>query len=543
MEIKNFAIIDYSLINFEEGFNVITGETGAGKSILLDALLVVLGGRTNKNYVRKGKEKSEIKVVFLKTDSIALILKKHHIECEDDYIIFERQVMKNGRSIAKINGRIETSQTIRDIAEELIEITGQKEHQELKKEDRYLAMIDLLLPATSEKIKEEYKEAYEKWKEVSKSLKELTNQEREKEQLLDLYRFQKREIEEMNLEIGEDEALEEEKKVLGSFEKISTSIQKSIDFLYKSDDLLIEVKELLEDVSSFDKKIEKQAKRMEEVYYEIEDIKSELVSYMDDLDYDEERLNEIIERLNAIKSLKRKYGDTIEEIQNYYNQVSENLSIYENKEERIEELKEEKRKLERLLFEKGEKLHSIRLEVAKEQTKKINKELKELCMPHATFQFEVTKTDYFTPTGITKIQALFTANKGEDLKPLSKVASGGELSRILLAIKSSAVIGQKISTVVFDEIDEGIGGEVGRVIGEKIKKLGETIQVISISHLPQVAAKANNHYLIQKETKKDRTVSKMKKLNEEERKEEIARMIYGDEKNEITLKQAEEMLK
>ena len=203
----------------------------------------------------------------------------------------------------------------------------------------------------------------------------------------------------------------------------------------------------------------------------------------------------------------------------------------------------EKKEIQKKLYEKAQVLHDMRIAIVKEQTEKINQELKELCMPYATFRFEVSKTTEFTPHGFTKIQALFTANKGEDLQPLAKVASGGELSRVLLAIKSSTAVGQKIPTVVFDEIDEGIGGEVGRVIGEKIRSLGEKIQVISISHLPQVAAKANNHYLIQKETKNDRTVSKMKKLDPNQRKEEIARMIYGDEKNEITLKQAEEMLK
>lgn len=542
LEIKNFAIIEHSLINFEEKFNVITGETGSGKSILFDALSCVIGERSSKEIVRKGEEKAEIKIVFLKTSKIEKKLSKKGIKIEDDVVIIERQISKSGRSIAKINGRIETVQTIKEVCEELIEISGQKEHLNLMNEQKYLQIIDGLLNTENKEKLTKYKEKYLKLREINQQLDNLSNAHREQEQLMDLYRFQKKEIEKANLKLNEDEELEEEKRVLSSFEKINQKVQKTLNAL-ESVDHLYDAKNNLSEAVDFDKTLHELSERLEKAYYEIEDVRSEIQNYIDDFEYDEEKLNHIIYRLETINSLKRKYGDSITEIINHYEEVEKKIDEVENKDEHISSLLKEKTIIEKEMSEVSTIIHEKRKEIALDLQEKVNKQINELCMENAKLVFQLELTDEFNSNGKTKLQVLFTANKGEDLKPLSKVASGGELSRVLLALKMATNENQGIEVVVFDEVDEGIGGEVGRVIGQKLNELGEKVQVITISHLPQVAAKANTHFLIEKRTDEQRTYSTLSKLKEEERKEEIARMIFGHEKNEITLKQAEEMLK
>lgn len=541
LEIKNFAIIEHSIINFEKGFNVLTGETGAGKSILLDALSAILGERTSKEYIRRGEEKAELKAVFAKTPSIENKLREFEMEITDDIIILERQITKNGRSISKINGSIQTTQYMKDVSNCLIEICGQRDHQHLLKETYYLHLIDSLLGEEHEKEVKEYQEVYKKYKEVEEALNSLINKEREKEQLLDLYRFQKQEIEDANIKIGEEEEVENEKKVLASFEKISHSVGRTIQQLDIME-ALYQAQRDLSEAARFEEKLGPFSERLEKVSIELEDIKTEIESYYESMEYDEYRLNELMNRLDVYKTIKRKYGDTIEDVLTYYEEISVKLDEIENKEEHMKRLEKEKGELLVSLTEKANALHIKRTNVAKTQGEKINQELKELCMPHSSLRFEVTKTSDFTLHGCSKVQLLFSANKGEDMKPLAKIASGGEMSRVLLAIKIATNV-EKEMALVFDEVDEGVGGEVGRIIGEKIAKLGHSVQTIVISHLPQVAAKADSHYLIQKEALEERTVSNVKQLTDEERKQEIARMIYGDEKNEITLKQAEEMLK
>lgn len=541
MEIKNFAIIKHSIINFEDGFNVITGETGAGKSILLDALSSILGERTSKTLVRKGEEKSELKAVFLKTETLEQRLKEKGIEIEDDVIILKRVISKNGKNIVKINGSIQTIQTLKDVCSELIEICGQKEYQTLFNEDKYLHWIDQHATTEHNELLDNYKSTYKQWNEVSKRINELQNSEREKEQLLDLYKFQKKEIENVNLKEKEDEKLEEEKRFLSSFESISKNISSSVSKLENIDELFV-AKNFLESASKYDEKLKAYAERIERAYYELEDVKSEVTDYLYSIEYDEEKLNQVMHRIDLINSLKRKYSDTIEGILRHLYDVSDKISAFENKEEIMNALQKEKASLELSLKEQSNELHELRTHIARTQSEKITETIRELCMPDAVFKFECEKTEKYDSNGKTQVKILFNANKGEDLQPLSKIASGGELSRVLLAMKISDEKTEGVSTLIFDEVDEGIGGEVGRVIGEKLLDLSHKVQVITISHLPQVAAKANTHFLIKKKTENDRTISEVEKIQDDSRKIEIARMIYGNEKTETTLKQAEEML-
>lgn len=541
MEIRNFAIIKHSIINFEDGFNVITGETGAGKSILLDALSSILGERTSKSLVRKGEEKSELKAVFLKTATLEQRLKEKGIEIEDDVIILKRVISKTGKNIVKINGSIQTIQTLRDVCSELIEICGQKEYQTLFNEDKYLHWIDQHATTEHNELLDKYKITYKQWNEVSKRINDLQNSEREKEQLLDLYKFQKKEIENVNLKEKEDEKLEEEKRFLSSFESISKNISSAVSKLENIDELFV-AKNFLESASKYDEKLKTYAERIERAYYELEDVKSEVTDYLYSIEYDEEKLNQVMHRIDLINSLKRKYSDTIEGILRHLFDVSDKISAFENKEEIMNALQKEKASLELALKEQSNELHELRTHIARTQSEKITETIRELCMPDAVFKFECEKTEKYDSNGKTQVKILFNANKGEDLQPLSKIASGGELSRVLLAMKISDEKTEGVSTLIFDEVDEGIGGEVGRVIGEKLLDLSHKVQVITISHLPQVAAKANTHFLIKKKTENDRTISEVEKIQDDSRKIEIARMIYGNEKTETTLKQAEEML-
>lgn len=540
LEIKNFAIIEHSIIDFNHGFNVISGETGAGKSIILDALGAIIGERTSKNSVRKGEEKAELKAVFLKTPKLIHKLLEKNIEIEDDYIIIKRQISSNGRSIVKLNGSIQTTQVIKEVCEELVEICGQKDHLELLKEDKYLQMIDQLGDESHLPLLSEVKNLYSEWVETRKTLESLLSNEREKEQILDLYRFQLNEIDSMNLVIGEDETLQDEKKFLSSFEKIAKSVDVAINHLHAIDSIE-EAKNALLMASKFDDKIREYVERLENVCIELKDIQSDVGYYIDSVEYDEARLNEIMFRLEQIHTLKRKYADSIEGILDFRNEIEQKLNDMDNKEEKVSQLQNRMKKIENKLLSLSNVLHQRRVDICQKHEKLINQKIKELCMPHAVFRFYCLLKEQFSLTGMTHVSILFNANKGEDLKPLSKVASGGELSRVLLALKM-VQNSKDVSTLIFDEIDEGIGGEVGRVIGERLRVLGSDVQVIVISHLPQVAAKANHHFLIQKQIEEERTISSVRKLSSEERIEEIARMIYGDEKNETTLKQAREMI-
>lgn len=541
LEIKNFAIIDHTRIDFEKGFNVLTGETGAGKSILIDALAAILGERTSKEYIRKEKEKAELKAVFTKTKSVEKKLQALGVSIQDDIIILERHITKSGRSLAKINGSIQTSQVMKEVAEQLIEICGQKEHQQLIKENHYVALLDELSGEEHGAVVEKYTELYKRLKVIEKELDEVVVNQREQEQLLDLYKFQKKEIEEAKLTSGECEQLESEKKVLASYEKIATSLGNALQQFEVLDDLHT-VQKSLEEAAKFEDKMEEISERFEKAWYELKDIKEETERYFHNMEYDEQKLYDIMNRLEVYKNMKRKYGDTIEEIETYQQEITQKIDNIENKEEKVEQLEKEKKKLMKEMTQLSTQMHETRMETAENESKKINKEIHELCMPYAKLVFNAEETNEFTLVGKTKISALFSANKGEDLKQLSKVASGGELSRILLGIKiASNVESEKV--LFFDEVDEGVGGEVGRIIGEKLYNLGMKTQVVTISHLPQVAAKGDTHYVIEKSSDENRTVSRVKKLTTTTRVDEIARMIYGDHADSITRKQAEEMLK
>lgn len=535
-------MIHHTIINFENGFHVITGETGSGKSVLFNALSAITGERVHKDFIRKGCEKAEIKAVFLKDSSLEKKLLNKGFSIDDDVVIVERIISKSGRSLIKINGSIQTAQTVRDLCEDLIEICSQREHHSLNNELFFIHLFDALLGKKHQDVLFEYQTLYYKRKELTEKLENLRNQDREQERLLDLYRFQIEEIKSSGLVIGEGETLENEKRALSSFQKISEFIGSSLENL-SAVDQLSHASFSLNEAAKYDERLVDFSEKLNSVLYELQDIHNEVHSYFNELEYDEERLNEIMVRLALIQTLKRKYGDSIEEILSYYEHVQTKLSDFVNKDQAISELESEIASIEDEIISISSILEKNRKNMALEVEEKIIAELYDLSMPYAKLFFDFKKQKNFTLYGLNSVSAFFNANKGEDLKPLSKIASGGELSRVLLALKISTNVNNKQKTLLFDEVDEGVGGEVGLKIGEKLRSLGATQQIVSISHLPQVAAKADVHYLISKEIENERTLSHVSKLETDDRKFEIARMIYGDKTNDTTLKQAEEMLK
>lgn len=541
MEIENIAIIDNALIDFEQGYHVLTGETGAGKSIILDALALVAGARAQKELIRKGEDMATVKAVIAVTNENRDTIEQHLGKIEDDYITTERILYKDGKSVAKINGKIEPLKSIKEIVTKSVEICGQKSHADLFREEYYRELVDKAGDAVFQETYENYKTTYKEWKQAKKELEEWQENDREQEQMLDLYRFQMQEIEEANLVVGEDEEIEIERKKLSSFEKLNQTCQKAMQVFQQLDDWYL-VEEAVRMMQDIDGGYEDLTEQVGDVTAGIDDIRHEISRYANELEYDEGRLNEIIYRQEDIKKIKRKYGNTVEEVLEYYDSISEKMNQYDKKDELIAALEKKVRTLTDSLKEKAKALHEKRIVIAKKMSEKIQKELQELAMPHAEFSLLPTLTDEFYAWGMDEVHAYFNANKGEEMRPIQKIASGGEMARVLLTIKVVTSENTPGKTLIFDEVDEGIGGDVGVVIGKKMKQIGLHTQVIVISHLPQVASKATHHYQIQKQVVSNRTFSTIQRLNEEERIEEVARMLYGNEADEGTREQAKRMI-
>ena len=541
MEIENIAIIDNALIDFKEGYHVLTGETGAGKSIILDALSLIGGARAQKELIRKGEEMATVKAVIAITNENRETIEKHLGKTEDDYITTERILYKDGKSVAKINGKIEPLKSIKEIVSKSIEICGQKSHADLFREEYYRELIDKAGDNPFQISYDSYRATYKEWKQAKKELEEWQENDREQEQMLDLYRFQLQEIEEANLVVGEEEEIETERKKLSSFEKLNQTCQKAMQVFHQLDDWY-QVEEAVKLMQEIDGGYEELNEQMINVTAGMDDIRHEISRYANDLEYDEGRLNEIIYRQEEIKKIKRKYGNTVEDVLEYYESISEKMNQYDKKDELIAALEKKVRTLTDALKEKAMVLHEKRITIAQKMSKKIQKELRELAMPHAEFSLLPKLTDEFYAWGMDEVQAYFNANKGEEMQPIQKIASGGEMARVLLTIKVVTSEHTPGKTLIFDEVDEGIGGDVGIIIGKKMKQLGLHTQVIVISHLPQVASKASHHYQIQKQVVDNRTFSTIKHLNKKERVHEVARMLYGKEANEVTREQAKSMI-
>jgi DNA repair protein RecN (Recombination protein N) len=548
LSITNFAIIESLSISFEKGLTVLTGETGAGKSIIIDAIHLLVGGRGSSDFVRHGEDRAEIEGLFLLENATTVYDKAQElgIQIEDDMIVLRREITKSGKSVCRINGKLVTIAILREMGGSLVDIHGQHEHQELMDESKHLSLLDQFGSKEITKSLSEYEQIYEQYEQTIRKLKSLNDNEQQMAQRVDLYQFQLNEITQAALQLDEDEKLMDEKKRLSNFERIFESVQTSYNSLkdeQKGLDWISLVMGEMETAAELNPEYKDMAETVSNSYYMLEEVAGSLRSQLDNLEYDPQRINEIEDRLNEINGLKRKYGQTISGILEYGAKIEEELETLLNKETHIDQLKKVISSLKKDLMIEGNELTSIRKKLAARLTDAIHNELKQLYMQKTVFEVKINSGESFmSKTGMDEVEFYLSTNPGEPLKPLSKIASGGELSRIMLALKSIFSKHREITSIIFDEVDTGVSGRVAQAIAEKIHKVSTDSQVLCISHLPQVAAMADIHLYIEKETQDGRTKTKVKELDHEGKIKEIGRMISGVEITDITKKHAQELL-
>ncbi|MGX4584701.1 DNA repair protein RecN [Paenibacillus chitinolyticus] len=564
LSIRNLAVIEYVHIGFKSGFHVLTGETGAGKSIIIDALSLIVGGRGSSELVRYGSEKAEIEAVFEIGDGhpVWTTLAQLGIEAAgEEQLLIRREVTASGKSSSRINGQLVNLTMLREVGGWLVNIHGQHEHQSLLKSDEHIHWLDAYGDKEVGPNLAAYRESYDRYTKLRKELRALQETSKQSLQMIDLYRFQVDEIAAASLKEGEDVTLAEEKSKLANAEKLYSSVAGSYDTLYGASNGLEAIGKSIariQDVAAIDSAgIAPLLEQMQSAFYQLEDAAYQLRDYRDDIEFNPERLDEIELRLDMIASLRRKYGDTIAEILAYSEKVSGELATIENKDEIIQKLQE---KLDReivQLTKAARKLSDSRKKIADRLAGEIETELRDLHMERTQFRVQVSHTPVpaggggleigdepvkFTRDGIDLVEFLMAPNPGEPLRGLSKIASGGELSRIMLAMKSIFARLDQIPVLVFDEVDTGVSGRAAQAIAEKLSLLSRSCQVFSITHLPQVACMADVHFYIHKEVQGERTFTRVTDLDRRGRIEELARMLGGVEVTETTLHHAQEML-
>lgn len=533
LHIKNIGIIDDIEIDLGKGLNVLTGETGAGKSLIIGSLSIISGGRFSKDMIRKGENNSFVEICLYEPENENSI---------DGNIIISREINANGRNMCKINGRMATVNELKEFMKKIIEIHGQNDSQNLLDSREHLKYLDNFIGADINKIKEEYKNYYIKFNEIKKELKENFGDEKERQRKLDLLKYQFNEIEEAKLIEGEEEELSNKQKIIVNSEKIAKTLNEvDISIGENAIDLISNAIRNLEKIENIDEKYQETTNNLKSAYYELQEISRDITNYKDAIYFDEEEQKEVEERLDLIFSLKRKYGNSIKEILQYKNEVESEIYRIENLEEYTNKLKQEQKEIKKKLDNLGHKIHNLRKIKAEELSSKINQNLQDLEMKNAKINIH---TDYieeeYYETGKDKIEFYISTNIGEDEKELNKIASGGEMSRIMLAIKTVLADTDKTPILIFDEIDTGISGKAANAVAEKLNKISGNHQVLCISHLPNIAAIADYNYFISKNIINERTSTSIKQLNEQEIINEIARISSG-EVNEVTIKYAEKL--
>ena len=534
LHIRNIGIIEDLSIDFNKGLNVLTGETGAGKTLIIDSLQVISGGRFSKDMIRKGETNSFVELCLYCPENEKAI---------EGNIIVSREININGKNMCKINGRMVTVNELKDFMKQFIEIHGQNDNQNLLDSKLHLKYLDGFIGKDiigEDKVK--YRELYNRYLEIKEELKQNYGDDKERQRKLDLLRYQTEEIEEAKLKENEEEALEEKRKLFLNSEKIVENLNEADSLLSENtiDSLSMAIR-ALEKIEDIDKKYEKASNSLKSSYYELQELARDISNYKEDVYFDGEERNQIEERLDIIYSLKRKYGNSIKEILAYNEQIKEEINHIENLEEYNNKLKAELKKIEKSMNMIGKKINLIRTQYASKLSDSINQELIDLEMKNAKINVKVEYIENeFFKTGKDIVKFYITTNLGEDEKELSKIASGGEMSRTMLAIKKVLADTDSIPVLVFDEIDTGISGKAANAVATKLKAIANKHQVMCISHLPNIAAIADYNYFISKNVKEDRTKTQIKLLKENEVIEEIARISSG-EINEVTLKYAYEL--
>lgn len=554
LSIKNFAIIESLTVSFEKGLTVLTGETGAGKSIIIDAIHLLAGARGSSEFVRYGEKRAELEGLFLLDDDHHPVYRKcdeFGIDVSDGMIVLRRDLSSSGKSICRINGKLVTIAILREIGQCMVDIHGQHDNQELMNEENHLSLLDQYGGGKIKQALEVYLEIYKSFDQLRKKITQLSNNEQEMAHRLDLLHFQLEEIESAELQPKEDELLQEEKNQISNYEKVYDSLHTSYNSLHGEQrglDWVGHAMNNLEDIGSINSTLKELSETISNAYYLLEDLSYQLRNELESLEFDPARLNFVEGRLNEINLLKRKYGQSVEDILTYSAKIADEIDTIKNRDSHLSKLQKELESILSDLSIEAKNVTSIRQNFAKVLIDEIHRELKELYMEKTTFDvhFSMKKTTEndpkYTATGVDEVEFYLSTNPGEPLKPLNKTASGGELSRIMLAMKSIFSQHQGITSIIFDEVDTGVSGRVAQAIAEKIYRVSSGSQVLCITHLPQVAAMADTHLYIAKETKSGRTKTSVKPLIEEEKIKEIGRMIAGVEVTELSKEHAKELL-
>lgn len=551
LTIDNLAIIDHLSLEFDDHMTVLTGETGAGKSIIIDAVSLLVGGRGSQEFIRKGEEKLSLQGQFEipKLPGYVAQLDELGISHDDGALIISREIHRSGRNTIRVNGTLVNAATLKQLGSGLVDIQGQNEHQLLLRPEAHLGMLDQFANAKVQPLLASYQEQYQEYRRLEAAVNQKKANEQQWAQRLDMLRYQVKEIGDADLRADEEDELIAERERLEHFQQIATTLQQVVGVLNDDEeapvlDQVATIMNAAQEIAPFDPEYDDLAQSLSDAYYSLQDVANQAGHQLDSLEFDEERLATINARLATIADLEHKYGESLADVLAYYDQIKEELTDMEAAADSGSDLEERLNAVQADLLNQGNALSQVRQTAARKLAKQVHTQLKELYMDKAVFEvnFAKTKKPVFSATGIDQVEFYIQTNPGEAMGPLARIASGGELSRVMLALKTIFAQGEGVTSIIFDEVDTGVSGRVAQAIADKIRLIAEGSQVLCITHLPQVAAVAQHHLLIQKRVHDQRTTTSVTPLNTNQRVEELARMLAGDTITKLAREHASELL-
>lgn len=551
LTIDNLAIIDHLSLEFDDHMTVLTGETGAGKSIIIDAVSLLAGGRGSQEFIRKGEEKLSLQGQFEipKLPGYVAQLDELGISHDDGALIISREIHRSGRNTIRVNGTLVNAATLKQLGSGLVDIQGQNEHQLLLRPEAHLGMLDQFANAKVQPLLASYQEQYQEYRRLEAAVNQKKANEQQWAQRLDMLRYQVKEIGDADLRADEEDELIAERERLEHFQQIATTLQQVVGVLNDDEeapvlDQVATIMNAAQEIAPFDPEYDDLAQSLSDAYYSLQDVANQAGHQLDSLEFDEERLATINARLATIADLEHKYGESLADVLAYYDQIKEELTDMEAAADSGSDLEERLNAVQADLLNQGNALSQVRQTAARKLAKQVHTQLKELYMDKAVFEvnFAKTKKPVFSASGIDQVEFYIQTNPGEAMGPLARIASGGELSRVMLALKTIFAQGEGVTSIIFDEVDTGVSGRVAQAIADKIRLIAEGSQVLCITHLPQVAAVAQHHLLIQKRVHDQRTTTSVTPLNTNQRVEELARMLAGDTITKLAREHASELL-
>lgn len=547
LHIRNVALIKEADIDFFQGLNILSGETGAGKSMIIDSINFLIGQKADKDFISNGEEEALVEGLFvLENDDVSEYIKDMGIDVEDNYLLISRTIKTNSRGSIKVNGRSATVSMLKDISQFLLDIHGQHQHQSLLNSSKHIELLDKFCGKELEENKESLNLSIKNYRQINQKIKEITKDSSSLGKRLDFIKFQIEEIESANLKKNEEEELLAKRRILVNSERLTENIGNSIELLYGNEggsavDNISSAISLINSVSQDDENLERLLPQLESILSLLDDSVRDIRKYYENIETDPEALKNIEERLELIYSLKRKYGNSVESILDYYSKIKEEYDFLINSEELLQKFNLEKKEIYKKIIKTCRQMTEIRKKEALILQKEIEDVLRELGMKAAKFEIEVSQKQEFGTAGNDNVEFLISPNPGEPLKSLSKIASGGEMSRVMLALKTVLSKADNIDTFIFDEIDSGVSGRIAQKVAEKLAIISRKKQILCVSHLPQIASMADNHYLIVKSSKEDKTETSVKLLDYSSSVDEIARLLGGAEITEAAVANAKDL--